>query len=946
MDELTRHFVDTSHLFGSNSDWIEQLYDDYLLNPETVDKRWRSYFDSLQETGSADISHRQIQQQLLNEQIYAKTHNASSGLSGEYCLDPNMANKQVSVLRLINSYRTRGHQIADTDPINLRPKPQLDEFDPAKLGFTDADMSTLFNTGSLIAPEELPLAEIIQILRKIYCQSVGAEYMYLTELAEKRWIQARIEGPGEVPPMAEADQLELLRQITSAEGLEHYLHRKYVGQKRFGLEGGEALVPMLVDLIQQSGKQHVKEVTIAMAHRGRLNVLVNVVGKPPRELFDEFEGKGKSVTATGKLSGDVKYHLGYSAVTDTPGGPINTVLAFNPSHLEIVNPVVEGSVRARQRSRGDPLGMEVLPVIIHGDAAFAGQGVVMETFNMSQARGFKTGGTVHIVVNNQIGFTTSDPLDTFSTTYCTDVAKMVQAPIFHVNGDDPEAVLFVTRMALDYRMEYNKDVVIDLICYRRQGHNEADEPAVTQPMMYKKIRNHPTLRQIYAEKLEKQGTIPPGYADQMRKDYFKALDIGKPVAHFQGTRSDNRFRTNWKRFRGKHWTEPYQSALPASQIKSLYRQASRIPEGFELHPRVQKILRDRKKMAKGKLPLDWGFAETMAYASLLMEGYSVRLCGEDTGRGTFFHRHAEIHNQVDGAEWAPLQHISEDQADFIVINSLLSEEAVLAYEYGYAITDPQALVIWEAQFGDFANGAQVVIDQFISSAEDKWGRLCGLTLFLPHGYEGMGAEHSSARLERYLQLCAKENIQVCVPSQASQIFHLLRRQMLRPYRKPLIVITPKSLLRRREACSTIEELASGEYQLVIGEAAKNPQKVTGVILCSGRIFYPLRAKRNELGLENTVIIRLEQLYPFPLEKLKQELAQYNNLKNLVWCQEEPQNQGAWDQIKHRLHSVQKADQTLTYAGRQVSAAPATGIHRQHEREEQQLIQDAMEAASQ
>jgi len=565
---------------------------------------------------------------------------------------------------------------------------------------------------------------------------------------------------------------------------------------------------------------------------------------------------------------------------------------------------------------------------------------------MSQARGFSTGGTIHIVVNNQIGFTTSDPLDTFSTTYCTDVAKMVQAPIFHVNGDDPEAVLFVTRLALAYRLEYNKDVVIDLVCYRRQGHNEADEPAVTQPVMYRKIRSHPTLRQIYADKLERQGTIPEGYAEQMRQNYFKALESGKPVAHYQGTRAENRFRTNWKPYRNKHWTEPYQSALPASRIKSLYQQASRIPEDYELHPRVQKIMDDRKKMAAGKIPADWGFAETMAYASLLMEGYPVRLCGEDTGRGTFFHRHAEIHNQKDGDTIAPLQHISKTQADFIVINSLLSEEAVLAYEYGYAITDPEALVIWEAQFGDFANGAQVVIDQFISSAEDKWGRLCGLTLFLPHGYEGMGAEHSSARLERYLQLCAKENIQVCVPSQASQIFHLLRRQMIRPYRKPLIVITPKSLLRKKEACSPIEELASGEYQLIIGERVSKPAKVTGVILCSGRIFYPLRAKRDALKLGNVVIIRLEQLYPFPLEKLKKELKRYKNLKNLVWCQEEPQNQGAWDQIKHRLNSVCAASQKLTYAGRMVSAAPATGIHHQHEKEEQQLIQDAMEAVNQ
>ena len=944
MDELTRHFFETSHLFGSNSDWIEQLYDDYLANPEAIDPHWRAYFDRLQETGSTDISHRQIQQQLLAEQDPSGYH-ATLTHPGAYCLDPVLANKQVAVLRLINSYRMRGHQVADTDPIRLRPKPELDELDPFKVGLSEADMSTMFHTGSLFAPEKLPLAEILALLRKVYCRSVGAEYMHITETDEKRWLQERLEGPGEVPPLAESGQLALLTQITSAEGLEHYLHRKYVGQKRFGLEGGEALVPQLVHLIQQAGERHVKEVTIAMAHRGRLNVLVNVVGKPPRELFDEFEGRGKAVTATGKLSGDVKYHLGYSAVTDTPGGPINTVLAFNPSHLEIVNPVVEGSVRARQRSRRDLHGNEVLPVLIHGDAAFAGQGVVMETFNMSQARGFSTGGSIHIVVNNQIGFTTSNPLDTFSTTYCTDVAKMVQAPIFHVNGDDPEAVLFVTSLALEYRMTFHKDVVVDLVCYRRQGHNEADEPAATQPVMYRKIRNHPTLRQIYADKLERQGVIPAGYADQMRQDYFRRLEKGDPLAHFVGASTENRFRSNWKPYRGRHWAEPYQSALPVSRLQSLYAAASRLPEDYELHPRVQKIMDDRKRMAAGERDVDWGFAETMAYASLLMEGHPVRLCGEDTGRGTFFHRHAEIHDQSTGETWVPLQHISEHQADFIVINSMLSEEAVLAYEYGYAITDPEALVIWEAQFGDFANGAQVVIDQFISSAEDKWGRLCGLTLFLPHGYEGMGAEHSSARLERYLQLCAKENIQVCVPSRASQIFHLLRRQMLRPYRKPLIVITPKSLLRRKEACSPLHELASGDYQLIIGEERENPLDITGVILCSGRIFYPLRAKRDELGLDQVVIIRLEQLYPFPLQPLRKELAQYNNLRNLVWCQEEPQNQGAWDQIKHRLYSVHAASAGLAYAGRKVSAAPATGMVRQHEKEEQRLIEEAMEAAT-
>jgi len=679
-----------------------------------------------------------------------------------------------------------------------------------------------------------------------------------------------------------------------------------------------------------------------MAHRGRLNVLVNVLGKMPADLFSEFEGKHHSDFSS---TGDVKYHNGFSSDISTPGGPVHISAAFNPSHLEIVNPVVEGSVRARQRRRGDTKGEQVLPILIHGDAAFAGQGVVMETLNLANTRGYGTGGTVHIVVNNQIGFTTSDPRDARSTTYCTDVAKMVEAPIFHVNGDDPEAVQFVTQLALDYRMQFKKDVVIDMVCFRKLGHNEQDEPFVTQPLMYKKIAQHPGTRRLYADKLVTQGILAPEEPDAMIKKFRDDLDAGRHTSNPVLSNFKSKFAIDWSPFLGAKWTDAADTHVPIAELQRLADRLTTIPEGFKMHPTVERLNAARRQMGEGKLPVDWGMAETLSYASLVANGYSVRLSGQDCGRGTFAHRHSVLHDQDrerwDSGTYVPLSNIAKDQGDFVVIDSVLSEEAVLGFEYGYSSAEPNDLVIWEAQFGDFANGAQVVIDQFISSGEAKWGRVCGLVLLLPHGYEGQGPEHSSARVERYLQLCAEHNMQVCMPSNAAQIFHLLRRQMLRPFRKPLIVFTPKSLLRKKEATSPLKDLAKGSFQTVLSEIdALEAKDVTRIIACSGKVYYDVLSARRERRHDNVAIIRVEQLYPFPHKQFAAEMKRYPNANEVVWCQEEPQNQGAWYQIRHYLQENMRDEQRLFYAGRPSSAAPAGGYLVKHNERQKALVDQA------
>jgi 2-oxoglutarate dehydrogenase E1 component len=818
----------------------------------------------------------------------------------------------------------------------------VSELDPGYHGLSEADMNSSFNTGSLVAPSQWPLRDILSLIREVYVGTIGSEYMHINETVEKRWIQKRLEGQRARLELSAAQRKELLHWLVAAEGLERYLHTRYVGQKRFSLEGGESLIPMMDELVQQAGTQGVQEIIIGMAHRGRLNVLVNIIGKSPSELFEEFEGKRRVGNA-----GDVKYHMGFSSDVATPGGPLHLTLAFNPSHLEIVNPVVEGSVRARMERRRQP-GAEtppfntVIPVLIHGDAAFAGQGVNMECLQFSQVRGYRTGGTVHIVVNNQIGFTTSNPLDTRSALYCTDVAKMVQAPIFHVNGDDPEAVLFVTRLALEYRMTFNKDVVIDMICYRRLGHNEADEPAATQPMMYKKIRSRKTTATLYAEKLAAEGVISETDFAEMQAKYRDDMDAGRQVSRPTLPPVKGQYSIDWTPFLNEDWSIPVHTAVPLAMIQDLSERLLKTPEGLEMHPRVAKIMDDRRKMAAGALPLDWGFAENLAYATLLKEGYQVRISGQDCGRGTFFHRHSVLHNQKDGSSYVPLMHLYPGQPSFIVIDSILSEEAVLGFEYGYATAEPNGLVIWEGQFGDFANGAQVVIDQFITSGQTKWGRLCGLVMLLPHGFEGQGPEHSSARLERYLQLCAEQNIQVVVPSTPAQCFHMLRRQMKRGFRKPLVAMSPKSLLRHRLAVNSLEDLTEGHFQEIIPEIdAHDPAKITRVVACSGKVFYDLLEARRERKLEQVSIIRIEQLYPFPQALYNQTLDQYPQLTEIVWCQEEPKNQGAWYQTLHHLERGLKPQQKVIYAGRDPLASPAVGYYSVHVEQQQKLVNEAL-----
>ncbi len=940
MSTLIEQLRQSSPLFGGNASFIEDLYESYLQDPESVSDNWRHYFRSLQDGGSdtRDIAHGPIRESFAH-----LARQVPKAVVGGEILSPEAAEKQASVLRLINAYRTRGHQAANLDPLKLRDRPPVHDLDPSFQNLTEADMDRAFNTGSLVAHSQLPLREILALVREVYVGTLGSEYMHIIKTEEKRWIQKRLEGQRVKVDLNAEERRWLLKMLVAGEGLEKYLHTRYVGQKRFSLEGGDSLIPMMDDLIQHAGIAGVKEIVIGMAHRGRLNMLVNIIGKSPQELFEEFEGKRRVPESS---SGDVKYHMGFSSNVTTPGGPVHLVLAFNPSHLEIVNPVVEGSVRARLERRR--AGQEILPfntvipVLIHGDAAFAGQGVIMECLQMSQVRGYRTGGTIHIIINNQIGFTTSNPLDTRSALYCTDVAKMVQAPIFHVNGDDPEAVLFVTRLALDYRMEFNKDVVIDMICYRRLGHNEADEPSATQPMMYKKIKARKTAATLYAEKLINEGVVGEQDFKAMQTQYRDNLDAGRDVSRQILASVDNPFAVDWSQLKNKNWDAPDDTAVPIETIRALSERLLALPESFELHPRVAKIMDDRRKMAAGALALDWGFAENMAYATLLHEGFQVRISGQDAGRGTFFHRHAVLHNQKDGSSFTPLANLAPAQPTFMVIDSILSEEAVLGFEYGYTTAEPIGLVIWEAQFGDFANGAQVVIDQFISSGEAKWGRMCGLTLLLPHGFEGQGPEHSSARLERYLQLCAEHNMQVCVPSTPAQCFHMLRRQMRRSFRKPLIVMSPKSLLRHKLAVNALEDLSQGGFQPIIGEIDDiNPKKVERLVFCSGKVYYDLLEARRERGLEQVAIIRIEQQYPFPEARYLEELARYAKAKDIVWCQEEPRNQGAWYQIQHQLRSPLGSKQDVHYAGRPASASPAVGYYSVHIEQQLALVNEAL-----
>lgn len=905
-----------SLLNGQNIAFLEDVYEQFQEDPNSVSAEWQSYFANLSAAGNETQA------------------SISAGL------DAAMATKQGSVSRLISTYRAMGHKLAKIDPINEMEPQDSSELELKYHGLADSDLDTVFDTGPLRAPDRLPLRDIVAILKANYCGSIGYEYGHMADAKQRRWLRTRLEQPLGHDPFSTQQKKHILNRLTAAEGMERYLHTKYVGQKRFSLEGGESLIPMLDQIIQQGGADGVKEVVIGMAHRGRLNVLVNTLGKAPRNLFSEFEGKHDINELA--ASGDVKYHQGFSSDIQTKGGAVHLSLAFNPSHLEIVSPVVEGSVRARQQRRDDNLGNTVLPISIHGDAAFAGQGVVMETFQMSGCRGYRTGGTVHIVINNQIGFTTSHPKDTRSTPYCTEIAKMVGAPIFHVNGDDPEAVIFATHIAMDFRMKFHKDVVIDLVCYRRHGHNESDEPSVTQPVMYQNIKALPTTRRLYAQRLIDTEVISAEDEKKLNADYRASMVAGERVVPEFVDVQQGDHTVDWSPYFNIHWEHKTDTSFNAKRLDFLAERLLDVPQAFELHARTKKIMRDREKMKAGELALDWGMAENLAYATLLDENYAVRLSGQDCGRGTFFHRHATLHNTKNKDVHIPLRKIKDKQPDFLVINSLLSEEAVLAFEYGYSCSDPKTMVIWEAQFGDFANGAQVVLDQFISSGEAKWGRLSGLTMFLPHGYEGQGPEHSSARLERYLQLCAQHNMQVCYPSTPAQMFHMIRRQMLRPYRKPLIVMTPKSLLRHKLSTSSLEDLHSGQFQTVIPEIDKLTNKNTKrVVFCTGKVYYDLIEQRRSDKIKDIAICRVEQLYPFPRKEVIKELKRYPNADEVVWCQEEPKNQGAWYQIVHHFRACVEDRHTILYTGREASASPAAGYLAVHREQQTGLVHAAL-----
>jgi 2-oxoglutarate dehydrogenase E1 component len=932
----------SNHSYLYNAAFVDDLYEAFLANPAQIDAQWRNYFVQLQQEEpftTPDIPHAPIRDAFVQRQsLFHKQK--TIGLLPQGADDKQLsvfAKKQRAVLQLINAHRFRGHQQANLDPLHLQERPYIDELYPEYYGLAAMDMSTVFDTGSLFGVDKEKLAGIIKRLKTIYCGNIGAEYMHITDTKQKRWIQERLEGTLAQHQLVVKDKLNILERLTAAQGLEEFLHTQYVGQKRFSLEGSESLIPLLDELIQHAGTASVKEIILGMAHRGRLNVLVNILGKRPKDLFSEFEG----IIAHQVGSGDVKYHQGFASDVMTPGGSVHLAMAFNPSHLEIINPVVEGAVRARQERRRDKQRNEVLPVLIHGDAAFAGQGVIMETLNFSQTHGYGTGGTLHLVINNQIGFTTSDPLDSRSTLYCTDVVKMVQSPIFHVNGDDPEAVLFVTKLAFDYRMAFHKDVVVDMVCYRRQGHNETDEPFVTQPVMYHKIAQHPTTRVLYAQRLVQEGVMTVEESETMLQQYRAALKtkeiVSRPIT------GSFKHGVNWKPYVGTHWTTHVDTSISKEKLQYLVDKLTTIPEGFELHRSVAKLIKARQQMGKGEIPFDWGCAETLAYASLLVEGYPVRLSGQDCGRGTFAHRHAVLHHQKTGDSHLPLQHLSENQARFLVINSILSEAAVLGFEYGYSASDPDTLVLWEAQFGDFANNAQVVIDQFISSSEAKWQRYCGLVMLLPHGYDGQGPEHSSARLERYLQLCAEDNIQVCSPTTPAQFFHLLRRQMLRPYRKPLIVMSPKSLLRHKLCISPLEDFTHSEFKPVIDEVEPlNSEKVERLLFCNGKVYFDLLEARQRHNLDNVAIIRLEQLYPYPKEAVAKVLERYPHVVQRVWVQEEPRNQGAWWYMRaHMDVNLSHQKRRIEYAGRPASASPATGYLSVHRQQGQQLVADAL-----
>ncbi len=928
-----QEFYNTSYLSGGSAAYVEGLYEAFLKNPQSVSQEWREYFSQLPKVKGADgpdISHEDIRQ-------YFSEFVRKPKKSVVIAADVSEERKQRCVDQLINAYQVHGHLSARFDALD-EPRPEPKDLQLASHGLSDADLTKTFSAPELMGTPRSTLRDIIARLKAIYCGSIGAEFMYITAPEELAWVKSRFESYGSHYQLSNEAKIKILKQLTEADGLEKYLGSKYPGHKRFSLEGGDSFIPFIQAVVEESGEHQIEEVVFGMAHRGRLNMLVNVMGQPPKELFQEFEGTKEF----GLTSGDVKYHLGYSSdIETTSGRAVHLSLSFNPSHLEVISSVVLGSVRARHDRHRDGVGSKAMAVLVHGDAAISGQGLVMETLNMSQTRAYCTRGSIHIVINNQVGFTTSFHDDARSSKYCTDIAKMINAPAFHVNSDDPEAVVFLAKLAVDYRQQFKKDIFVDIVGYRRHGHNEADEPSATQPLMYKKIKAHLTPRELYAEKLITAGVVNKADVEKMVDDYRAALDKGETVARTT-TGAGHKLAKAFVPYLGEEWQETVDTTASESTIKKLGKLLYTLPEKFTVQRQVGLMVNSRLKMAEGEMACDWGFAEVLAYATLVHEGHSVRMSGQDCRRGTFAHRHAALHDQETGEVIVPLHQLNSEKADFQIYDSLLSEFGVMGFEFGYAMAAPKGLVIWEAQFGDFANGAQVVIDQFLSSSWQKWKRICGLVLLLPHGYEGMGPEHSSARLERYLQLCAQENMQVCVPSTPAQVFHMLRRQVIRPYRKPLIVMTPKSLLRHKLAVSSLSELTEGQFNLVIPEIDEiSASKVRKVIICSGKVYYDLLEERRARGLTDIAIIRVEQLYPFPYDEFKAVIKEYEKTTDFVWCQEEPENQGAWFITRHRLINCLTKNQTLRYAGRSASASPAAGYPAMHKQQQIELVNDAL-----
>ncbi len=891
-----------------NLNAIEDAYRRWRDDPQSVDGSWRYFFEGFELGGAR----------------------AALPAADSHC--------QTGIVRLIDAYRDLGHFLARLDPLSeqrtAHPLLDLAEFD-----LTEDDLDHTFDTSHFVGLPQATLRELLAALRETYCRTIGVEYTHIQDTRIRRWLQERMEPHRNRPDFGREKKLAILRELHYAEMFERFLHTRYVGQKRFSLEGAETLIPILEAFVEMAPETGVREIVMGMSHRGRLNVLTNILRKPYEEVFAEFEENFLPDSIDG--DGDVKYHLGFSGDrTSSSGKPLHLSLTPNPSHLEAVDPVVEGRTRAKQFRFGDVGRRRGIPLLIHGDAAFAGQGLVAETLNLSELAGYTTGGTLHVIVNNQIGFTTA-PKDARSTTYCTDVAKMIQVPIFHVNGEDPEACVYIAELALDFRQTFGRDVVIDMFCYRRHGHNEGDEPAFTQPLMYRKIAERPTLTEVYTEQLIMRGDLTVAESEEIREKFQAKLHAAQqevrsgPPKHRGGMHG---FGGQWQGLSPRYSHTPVETGVPADVLKTIAEGLTRVPDHLAVHPKIAKLLEARREELSGQHPLDWATAEAMAFGSLLMEGTPVRLSGQDSRRGTFSQRHSVLYDARTGAPYYPLNALSKDQAPFLVYDSLLSEAAVLGFEFGYSLDAPDVLVLWEAQFGDFANGAQVIIDQFVAASRSKWQRDAGLVMLLPHGYEGQGPEHSSARLERFLQLCAEDNMQVGYLSSPAQYFHILRRQMKRDFRRPLVLMTPKSLLRLKAATSPVEDLVSGRFQEVIDDPKADPGRVRRVVMCSGKVYYELLERRNQEEGGEVALLRVEQLYPFPEEPLKKALARYRKAREYVWAQEESQNMGAWTFMDPRLRAL---GYNAEYVGRDASASPATGSRAVHLREQKELVEAAI-----